>query len=84
MLKSRLNQQSFSFSSDDLNSRLRALTITLVQKQSSLERLTSEKSSLEAKYDQLQVSRVIRSPSFLIFLWLIRILFVYRKNTKKL
>ncbi|XP_065225854.1 golgin-84 [Planococcus citri] len=54
MLKSRLNQKSYSFSNDDLSSRLRALTITLVQKQSSLERLTSDKNSLEAKYDQLE------------------------------
>lgn len=55
MLKSRLSQKTYCFSADELQSRLRALTITLVQKQSSLESLTSEKNALAVKLNQLQV-----------------------------
>lgn len=85
MLKSRLNQKSYSFSSDDLSSRLRALTITLVQKQSALERLTSDNNSLEAKYDQLQVNRIFHCfvssiRNSVVFTCLV----IYRGSTKKL
>ncbi|KAK7576134.1 hypothetical protein V9T40_012420 [Parthenolecanium corni] len=54
MLKSRLSQKTYCFSADELQSRLRALTITLVQKQSSLDSLTAEKNALALKYNQLQ------------------------------
>lgn len=56
MLKSRLSQKTYCFSADELQSRLRALTITLVQKQSSLDSLTTEKNALALKYNQLQVN----------------------------
>lgn len=55
MLKSRLSQNTYCFSVDELQSRLRALTITLVQKQSSLESVTAEKNAILLKMNLLQV-----------------------------
>lgn len=54
MLKSRLSQKTYCFSVDELQSRLRALTITLVQKQSSLESITAEKNAIFLKMNLLQ------------------------------
>lgn len=67
MLKSRLSQKTYCFSADELQSRLRALTITLVQKQSSLESLTAEKNALVSKMNHLQVKTVSRNIRMLTF-----------------
>lgn len=66
MLKSRLSQKTYCFSVDELQSRLRALTITLVQKQSSLESITAEKNAIFLKMNLLQV-KVTNLVSILYF-----------------
>lgn len=55
LLKSRLSQKTYCFSADELQSRLRALTITLVEKQSAVESLMQEKTNLLNKLNHLQV-----------------------------
>lgn len=71
MLKSRFNQKGGNaFSGEDLNSRLRALTITLVEKQSALDRITVDKNTLSIKYDQLQVRLNRFSEWRCVFLWI--------------
>ena len=54
-LRSQLSQRPASPNGEELESRLHALTQTLVQKQSSLETVTTEKNALRLQLEKMEV-----------------------------